>query len=163
MIGAGQLIGLGMAAQFRRRPEELRALQSALLLLETEITYTATPLPEALGRAAQQSSFPAQELFSSAAGLMQQRRGVTAAEAWDEALAQIKGGTALRKSDLLILHNLGAALGASSIGEQEKHLRLAREQLRQEENRAEGERARCEPIYRYGGLLTGLLLAVLLL
>jgi len=163
VIGAGQFIGLGFAGQFRRRPEELRALQSALLLLETEITYTATPLPAALSGVAQRSLFPAREIFSFAAGRMQERKGVTASEAWNEAMVQIKERSALRETDWLILQQLGAALGASSAVEQEKHLRLAREQLRQEEELAEKERARCEPIYRYGGLLSGLLLAVLLL
>lgn len=163
VISAGQLIGSGMADRLRRRAVELRWLQTALLFLQTEISYTATPLPEALERVSRLVEFPARALLGYTSMRLLQGSGVTAQEAWEESLQRFERWSALKDGDLSILRSLGGALGVSSREEQEKHLLLAREQLRQGEQAAENERARFESMYRYSGLLAGLLLVIVLL
>jgi stage III sporulation protein AB len=154
---------MGICRQYRRRPLELRSLQSSLLFLQTEISYTATPLPEAMDRVARNLDFPLSEVFGSTVRTLKKQDGTTAGEAWSGSLEVYKAHLALRDKDLGVLKNLGEALGKSSREEQEKHLLLAREQLRQEELQAESERLRLEPLYRYSGLLVGLLVVIALL
>lgn len=163
VVGAGQMAGMRLARQFRSRTEELRSLQSALLFLQTEISYTATPLPEALARVARTVSFPIKGLFLDTSSLLAGRSGITASEAWEHSLKRYKNWSALKTVDISILQSLGEALGTCSREEQVKHLLLAREQLRQEEIKAENERVRYEPMYRYSGLLVGLLVVIVLL
>jgi len=52
IISAGSFAGISLARNYARRPGELRNMITALQMLETEISYTATPLPEALTRMA---------------------------------------------------------------------------------------------------------------
>lgn len=163
VIGAGQVIGIGIGRQYRKRSQELRAMQSALLFLQTEISYTATPLPEALDRVACTLNGTLRDMFKHTAEQLRLQNGMTAGEAWGGTLEKNQPHLALKESDRGILKNLGEALGKSSREEQEKHLLLAREQLRQEETQAENERNRYEPLYRYSGLLVGLLIVILLL
>ncbi|NPV90399.1 MAG: stage III sporulation protein AB [Firmicutes bacterium] len=163
VVAAGQMIGTGIGRQYRQRSQELRTLQSALLFLQTEIGYTATPLPEALERVARNLEFPLREVFAETAGGLRRHEGTTAGEAWAGSLEKYSGYLALKPRDLGILKNLGEALGKSGREEQEKHLLLAREQLQQEERQAESERLRYEPLYRYSGLLVGLLIVIVLL
>lgn len=62
MIGAALVvvsctgIGFRIARDFRRRPQQLRVLSQAIRLLESEIEYTVTPLPQALMRVGRRST-----------------------------------------------------------------------------------------------------------
>ncbi|MGI6648367.1 MAG: stage III sporulation protein SpoIIIAB [Bacillota bacterium] len=162
IVLAGWFIGFSIAEKYRLRPVQLRSLQSGLLMLQTEISYTATPLPEALSQVAERCDLSVRELFKGTAQKLMTRQGFTAAEAWNMTLKDWQLRVALIPSDVNILRNLGSVLGTSSREEQEKHLLLAREQLRQEEIKAEQERNKNETLWKYTGVLTSLLIVIIL-
>jgi len=162
VLAAGWLIGFGVAKKFRLRPLQLRNLQSSLMMLQTEISYTATPLPEALTRVAKRCEPLVQELYLGIVKQLNSRQGLTAEEAWNATLFDWQRKSALQSEDISILQNLGGVLGASDREEQVKHLLLAREQLHQEEIKAENERSKNENLWKYAGILTGLLIVILL-
>ena len=89
-------------------------------------------------------------------------RGYTAAEAWYKALDKYYAISALRERDVLILKNLGNALGISDRQDQSKHLRLAAEQLKMECSRAEEEAKRNVKLCNYMGFCGGLALVLLI-
>ncbi|MBE3588584.1 MAG: stage III sporulation protein AB [Thermoanaerobacteraceae bacterium] len=161
ILAAGGM-GITISGNYARRPRDLRSLQAALQMLETEITYTATPLPEALGQVALRAGGRVAPLFSRAREELLSLSGCTAQEAWETSLKEFYPGTALKPADLAILRRLGAALGISNIQDQSKHLRLAMEQLGLEMARAEEEAARYVKLWNYLGFLGGLA-AVLML
>lgn len=53
VIGSMGLAGIKVASLYSQRSKELRLLQDALQMLDTEILYAATPLPVALKKIGQ--------------------------------------------------------------------------------------------------------------
>jgi stage III sporulation protein AB len=162
VVMASGLSGMAVAGNYSRRPGELRALRAALQMLETEIAYGATHLPEALEQVAGRSDSRVAPLFRQAAAELSSMSGITAAEAWDRSLGGYYRGTALKQQDHSILKNLGSSLGISDREDQIKHLSLAMEQLGAETNRAEEEAARNVKLWSYLGFLGGLMVVLIL-
>ena len=52
MVILCSMIGFIIAASYKQRPDTLRNLQAALSMMESEINYGQTPMPEALSRVA---------------------------------------------------------------------------------------------------------------
>lgn len=161
MVMASGFCGLSVAGNYQRRPRELRSLRAALQMLETEVSYGATFLPEALKQVSGRCDQSAAVLFREAAAELSTMSGVTAAEAWDKALRKYYPGTALKPGDLAVLHNLGASLGISDREDQIKHLHLAMEQIESETVGAEDESVRNVKLWRYLGFIGGLLVVLL--
>lgn len=154
-------IGFDIARRYRDRPQHLRQLQSALQGLATEISYGATPLPEAFASLAATHQPPISVMFKAAA-ISLARPGSTAAAAWQVGLEALLCESAVNNSDLVVVRQLGSVLGLSDRRDQERHLLLAVQHLQREEARAEHERRQNERMWRYLGVLSGLLLVIVL-
>ncbi|MHB1419261.1 MAG: stage III sporulation protein SpoIIIAB [Bacillota bacterium] len=167
-IGAGLVVsgagffGVTMARNYARRPWQLRWLQSALQMLETEIAYASSPLPEALDHVARSCHHPIEILFQGAREELKEREGVTVAEAWEAAIKKFQPVSALLSSDIGVLVSFGRGLGRSDREEQLKNLALTREQLRLQEVAAEAERVRSERMWRILGFLVGIAMVFIL-
>ncbi|HBK86630.1 MAG TPA: stage III sporulation protein AB [Firmicutes bacterium] len=154
-------IGFSIARRYRDRPRHLRQLQSALQSLATEISYGATPLPEAFASLASSQPAPTDAMFRAAA-ISLRKPGTTAAEAWQVGLERLLQESAVSIDDLAVIRQLGAVLGLSDRRDQERHLLLVVQHLQREEVRAEHERLQNERMWRYLGVLSGLLIVIVL-
>lgn len=163
VIFSCSLMGMTVASNYRRRPGEIRALQNALQLLETEISYGATPLPDALTYVAERCDRRVSPLFGGTGRELLTMRGKTAREAWAMALEEYYPRSALNRSDRTVLLELGNSLGISDREDQIKHLALAREQLKLEQAKAEEDSARNTRVYHYLGFLGGLTVVLILI
>lgn len=162
VVIASGLTGLAVANSYSRRPRELRSLRSALQILETEIAYGATYLPEALELVAARCGQFVQPLFERAARELKNMSGNTATEAWEKSLEAFYPTTALRPQDLMVLKSLGSSLGISDREDQIKHLHLAVEHLTAETRASEEEAARNVKLWSYLGFLGGLTIVLVL-
>lgn len=162
VVAASGLTGIAVANSYARRPRELRSLRSALQMMETEIAYGATRLPEALGLVAYRCDQAVAPLFAGAAAELQAMSGLTAAEAWEKSLNSFYPGTALKPRDLMVLRGLGSSLGISDREDQIKHLHLTTEQLGAEAAAAEEDAARNVKLWSYLGFLGGLTVVLVL-
>lgn len=162
VVVASGMIGLTISREYQQRPGQLRDLQAALQLLDTEIGYASTPLPDAVVKVGKCVGPPVAGLFSEVAQLLRTRKGYTATEAWQEALKKLQLNSALRPADLEILFTFGHTLGGTDKEEQRKSIQLAYQQLKQQQGQAEEERARNETLWRYAGFLVGMLLVILI-
>jgi stage III sporulation protein AB len=160
VVAASGLSGLAVAGSYARRPRELRALRSALQMLETEITYGATLLPEALNTVSARCDQLVGALFKKAGEELAAMSGVSAAQAWERALDSYYAVSALKPQDHSILVSLGRSLGRSDCADQVKHLRLTMEQVTQEAANAEEEASRNVKMWSYLGFLGGLVLVL---
>lgn len=131
-------------------------------MLETEIAYGATPLPEALSRLGDRMEEPVGRFLASVAALLADGQGRTAGEAWQAGLETLRDGSALVEADLDILTQFGFGLGVSDSSDQVRNLRLAQEQLRAEERRAEEDRTRNEKLWRTLGFLSGIVVVLII-
>jgi stage III sporulation protein AB len=107
VIGGCGYTGLRIGDGYRLRTEMLRSLQNGLNLLETEISYASTPLPQALSRVGEKLSHGSSTLFLRAAQLLQSNKGITASEAWDEGIKILKEQVPTVKEEISILTIFG--------------------------------------------------------
>ncbi|MBN6186025.1 stage III sporulation protein AB [Aneurinibacillus sp. BA2021] len=162
IILAGTLIGMQLGGYLAHRPLQIRQLRTGLALLETEITYGARPLPEALSSIARRLAGPGASLFARAAELFVEETEWTADECWRRAVQQVWPGTALKGPEKDIVLQLGRVLGQSDREDQRKHIRLACTNLEHEESSARENQQRYEKMCRSLGVLSGILLVILL-
>lgn len=162
MIGAVLLVtattgfGIWKGNSYTARNKELEQLITALQLLETEITYSVTPLPEALRRIGSRIAGNVGSLWHAAGDELLEGDGRSAEQIFTEQLERWKFKLHLREQDREILRTFGHTLGNSDRSDQLKHIRLASTRLSAEEQNARDEKARLGKMWRYLGALTGL-------
>ncbi|MGC7873526.1 stage III sporulation protein AB [Desulfosporosinus sp. SYSU MS00001] len=126
IAGCGSM-GLWLAQRVRRRPEELRGFLVALTLLETEIVWGSTPLPEAFCVLKERTSPPWQDFFSALQ--LRLERGDSAGKAWNEETSLQRSRFCLKEEDWRVIRDIGKGLGRSDSQEQQKQLQLVLRQL----------------------------------
>ena len=161
IISAGGICGMLVARGYSLRPVELRSLKSALQMLETEITYAATPLAEALGLVASRTDYRLAPFFEETPKELLSMSGCTAKEAWEKALLEFYPRSSLIDCDMAILRSLGGALGISDSSGQSKHLCLAMEQIEAELKKAEISALQHVKLWNYIGFLGGLVIVLI--
>lgn len=161
IILASGAAGMLVAKNFAERPRILRALQSALQMLETEINYGRTTLPEACLRVAESHDATVSLFFTVFAQELTAGTGHSGQEAWRKAL-QTLADEGLQSGDLDRLQTLGAVIGQSDADDQVKHLRLVHKQLEQALHQAEEEREKNVRLWNYLGFCFGALVVLLL-
>ncbi len=159
IIACGGLGGYLLSREYAQRPPELQAWLMVLQRLETEISYAATPLGEALGKISAHSGAQIQAVVQQIANLLNQ--GNSAAEAFEQALDLAYSRSALKIKDVEILNNLALALGISDCQDQMRHLQLAGEQLKAEIRQAEEDARKNVRLYNYLGVCSGIALVLL--
>lgn len=163
ILFAATAVGFLQSAYYVKRPKQIRDMIQALQSLETEIIYGFTPLPHALEKIGQSIDPPAAGLFTTTADQLNSRRGRSTKEIWEEGVWSIWPATSLGKNEQSTLLQLGEHLGLSDREDQMKHLRLAMEQLKAEEIRAQSEYTRYGKMWKSLGVLGGLLVVILLI
>jgi stage III sporulation protein AB len=163
VIGSMGMAGMKVASFYSRRSAELRSLQDALQMLDTEILYAATPLPSALKKIGQSGGDIIARIFAEAGELIAAGQGCTVAEAWGTALQKNWSSTALNREDYAILYSFGELLGISDRQEQHKNIALTSLHLRKEEEKSRRDQEKNARLWQYGGFLAGISIVLLLL
>jgi stage III sporulation protein AB len=166
-IGAGLVMvsstGLGfrIARDFRERTRQLRALILSVRMLQSEIEYSVTPLPQALRRIAARSQAPLDQLFEVSAQALQDN-DITVMVAFQAGIAACEARSALQVQDFEIMTEFGKTLGTSDRIHQSQHFEVTLSRLDGLEHEARESQRQHERMWQYIGVLTGLLLVVLL-
>lgn len=163
ILGATSYAGWQVGSGYARRPAQLRDLQTALAVLQTEVEYGATPLPAALHSAATVAGKAVAPLFDRTAGRLAEGGGITPGDALRAVLEEGLPESALKPEDLEVMRALAGVLGASGREDQVRHLTLARERLAGLEAQATEQRTRYERMARYVGVLSGAALVLILM
>lgn len=163
VIGGCGYGGLKIGKGYRLRVEMLRGLQNGLHLLETEISYSSTPLPLALWRTGEKLSGGPAELFLSAAGLLLNKEVITASKAWEEGIKALQKSAPASYEEINVLAVFGQSLGNSAKPEQLKNIELTREQLSMIEKQAAEARQKYERMWQYLGFCLGAMIVLILL
>ena len=152
-------VGQWAARSLKNRVDLLSGLQQGLVALGKEISYSATSMSEALQRVSTLAG-QAGRLFAQAGTLLRQGDGITAGEAWQQAVAQQTSVDAELRS---LLELPAAGLGLSDVDSQVKQLELCRERLREAEQRAEERERQYGKICRSMSWACGAVLVLFLL
>mgnify|MGYP001497544330 CR=1 FL=1 len=162
VLFSGTMIGLFQANRFSERPRQIRDLLRALQRLETEIGYGLTPLPDALKKMAQPVQPPTKSIWEELAHRMTEDSGLSAAQIWVQVVEQYWRRTSMKAAEKEVILQLGQNIGISDREDQLKHIQLAKEQLRAEEDEAMQERDRYSKMWKTLGGLAGAFVVILI-
>ncbi len=162
IIAASTLGGFYIAHSYSERPKQLRALQQALQMLETEIVYGAVPLYIAMEHTGRRLSNIVKIFFLAMSKNLRELDGESTFKCWDMAINNHFHETALKIQDKQILLQFGQTLGISDKEDQMKHIRLTIQSIQQEESIAREEKNKYEKLSKNLGILLGLLIVILM-
>lgn len=156
-------LGFSMAADLRRRMQELQTLRQVMLVLRSEIRYMHQPLPEAFLNLSRSAPAPFAEFFRRTAEDLQQRKGQTARQIWGLNLKKYLSGLHLGRQESQELLELGNMLGCLDVEMQLNALDYYLEQLKAASGRAAEAAESRRRLYQYLGILSGAALAVFII
>ena len=156
-------LGFVLSADCRKRPQQLRDLQSMLQMFENQISYLSDVITEAFIRIGKVCRSETGIFFTSTVEILNESRNRSACQAWEQAVRQNIKKTALNKEDEEILLTFGKMLGCTDLEGQIKNIRLALDQLKHQEVKAEVSRSRNEKMYRSLGVLGGIAVVIVLM
>lgn len=155
-------LGLSMAQDLERRTAELQELQQIMLLLRGRIRYMHQPLPEAFRQLSCSIGKPFSRFFFQTAKELEERSGQSAAAVWEKNLKQYVPGLHISRQEYEELVKLGGMLGCLDVEMQLNLLDYYLEQLKLSAGESRENAASRRRLYRYLGLLSGMLLVLLL-
>lgn len=149
--------GFYFADRLKKRCVYLRNINTALSLLETEISFGGSRLKKAL-KSVDRTADTRGLFEETAEGL--EELGIK--KAWHNTVLKKRAELCLTDSDAEALAALGARLGMTDTENQIKNIRYVKEMLNAQQKEAEGEYERLGRLYRGGGALAGLFLILIL-
>lgn len=160
IVGFGCL-GLYKANQIKKRPRQIREIINALSLLDTEIFWGVTPLPQAFGVLRERTDPPWQQFFRGLELRLTERENALAA--WEATINEQKGKTCLLEEDWKIIRSIGKGLGRSDRNEQHKQLELAIKHLTANEEKAGKQADGQSKMWSYLGFLSGMAIVLFIM
>ncbi|KAF0197419.1 MAG: stage III sporulation protein AB [Bacillota bacterium] len=159
IIYGSSMMGFTIARNYAERPRQLQALLTGVQILLTEIVYAATPLSEALQNLSR-SCDTIGAFFSRVAQEIDNLK--PARIAWEEGLEQLQAASALLAPDIEALRALGDVIGTSDREDQQRHLLLASRRIEGLHQSAVNEAAKNERLWRYLGVLAGIVAVIII-
>ena len=160
VVGACGACGFSMAASYTGLQRNLRQLYNGLELMQCQMEYQMTELPELCGILASACTGPVGKFFGALGREMQNGETAEASACVAMTLARDRE---LPEACRSILSQLGKTLGQLDLSGQLRGLASAQEPCRQELEAVEAEKAGRLRCYRALGLCAGAALAILLL
>lgn len=160
ILYGSSMVGFSIAKNYAERPRQLHALQTSIEILHTEIVYAATPLAEALRNTSRNTDKAVSTFLARVAGDIQSLR--PARLAWQEGLEELEAKSALLAQDIEVLRALGDIIGTSDREDQQRHLLLAARRLEALHQTAVNEAAKNERLWRYLGVLAGVVVIIII-
>ena len=143
-------IGYFIGENYKRRSQNLKEIQKVLLLLNNEIIYSNTPLPNALFDVGNKVSEPISNVFIKMANMLDEGTSNSLYESFEKAYLD----------DYKILEDFFKTLGSSGISGQEKIFSLALENIDINYKEAKKKEKENIKLYRTLGISIGAMLAI---
>ncbi|MGI6147783.1 MAG: hypothetical protein ACOYEU_00315 [Limnochordia bacterium] len=160
VVAACGLMGLTVACSYTAQAENVKGLITMLQILETEISYARSALPEALARIGSQQHGAVGSFLRTVHAYLLSCPGEPFSSAWEAGLRALRqqGIPSVVIGDLAVL---GQVLGSSDIEDQRRHLQTARLRLEEAHRQAEDEKRTNFKLWSYLGFAAGLLIILL--
>lgn len=154
---SGSGCGWAVAHRYIYRVNYLQELYMAVNLINTEIVYNQTVLPEAMEKTAAEVGPPASELLNEGARRLHEEKDILFASLWSDIISR----SSLYPVDKKIMIEWGKKAGSSQLAEQEKNNKLTMEKLSTLKKRAEETADRKVKLARYSGVLISFMIIIL--
>ncbi len=160
-VAGTTLMGLSAVASLRERVTCLRGFLGALELMERELSFNLTAVPELFSRLARSAEPPANKFFACCAKGFSNLGERSVEEIWRSALSESR--LPLGEDESETLRSVGQVLGRYDGEGQQAVIMIARESLGRSLVRAESDRERLSRVYGALGLTGGIFLALIIL
>jgi stage III sporulation protein AB len=160
IITSTALIGFLLAKAKTERVNQLRDFLLALNMLEIEIKFALTALPDAFIKIGKAVDARVGQIFILASSKILHEK-MSACQAWQMAL---KGSESLsiNLEEKEILSKMGSSLGEIDSENQIKNIKFTIEELKRQQTKAEEEKNKSEKLFKSLGVLTGVGIVILI-
>jgi len=162
VITATSIMGFYYAGIYVERVKQIRSIQYALNILESEIVYTSTPLAEAFKNVSEKSCEPFKKLFLSLSENLRMKNVESVTNAFSIVLSKLRGELYFDKEELEVIDSFMKSLGNTDIEGQKKNFHITIKKLEAFEIRAEENRKKNEKLFKYLGVASGMLIVIIL-
>lgn len=155
-------IGYLYGKTFSSRFENLIYLEQCIKILETEIVYAVTPLPEALSNVFNKGKKKVSYIFDEIKENLFLNKEGGVYNSFLSVESKLYEELYLQKEDVEVFLSLGRVLGTSDRKDQQKNFTLILNQIDTQILEAKIERNKNEKLYRSLGIITGVGIIILL-
>lgn len=161
----GSFTGIGMAQhqQYQGRVRALRDLLSALDIMDGELAYRLSSLPDIVQLLAHSPSAAVSRVFSYIHTALEKDDGLSLTYKWMKGFQQVGPEIGLRPDDVLIFCDLSDFIGKYDVCSQQKCVAYAHKRLEGQLKLAEAECKSKGTVYRTCCIAAGLLLVLVLI
>ncbi|WP_165000357.1 stage III sporulation protein SpoIIIAB [Anaerophilus nitritogenes] len=163
IVLSSSIIGYLYSFRYLQRLQQLKDLYISFQLLETEITYVATPLVIAMEKIGSQSNQSIHQIFKDVHKILSKRIGYSVDEAWNQAIENNFNRTALTQEDKEILIDFGKNLGRTDQENQMKNFKWIYLQLQKHQQNADELKNKNGKLCKSMGILAGLAIVIILI
>lgn len=163
IIGSTSTVGIYFSKLDKYRMEDLEQLKKAFTILKNQINFSFMPLPEALKQIALRVEGEISEILKEISELLEKKEGETAAQIWNDMWKKKKEKTYLSKEDIDVLFSFGKAVGYLDRQQQISNIEITISYIEQVKQQLEKRLEKNSKIYRTIGILSGLLIAIVLI
>lgn len=156
-------VGYIYGETFRKRFLNLQECYKSILLLQNQVVFNTTPLPEAINDVSRKSKEPFDKLLSNVSNELTQGETGDVYLAFKKNYDLFQDDLYLNKEDRGILSDFLRSLGDSGVYGQEKIFNLALENLKMNIKEAGEISKKNTKLYRYLGMCFGAMISIFLL
>ena len=157
------VLGFLYARKYSDRLNNLNFLEQCISILETEIIYGATPLPQALNnvylKGNKKVSFIFEEIKND---LILNKRGEVI-ESFSNIREILLNKLQLKEEDVEVFLSLGRVVGCSDRQDQQKNFIIIMNQIKNLQKEARNEKNKNEKMFKNLGILTGCAIVIILM
>lgn len=163
LIVSCSLLGIYKSLQFSERLEHLIHLKWSLLMIQGDIRYQASPLPETLERLARKMEKTYEKIFLNIAERMQQKKGERFQDIWKEIWKEEGKTLSFQREDVDLLISFGENFSYLDKKMQMDAFEYVLQQLEEQIQDAKQKKQEGQKLYRTLGVMGGFFLAILLM
>ncbi|MTI48203.1 stage III sporulation protein SpoIIIAB [Sporosalibacterium faouarense] len=160
VITSSSLIGFTYGSYYSKRLKNLMLLSNSIQLLETEVMFTATPIPEALENVYKKGNKRVSYIFLDIKKHL--NKSFSTNDSFNSVIPTLKQDLNLNEEDIEIFLSLGKVLGKSDRQDQQKHFKTVITQLDRQQKDAEDSKNKNEKMCKSLGVLGGILITIIL-
>lgn len=163
IIFSSAMFGFYYGNKYSSRMENLFCLEHCIKILETEIVYGASPLPDALSSVYRKGNKKVSFIFNDIRAHLLGDKDGDVFNSFSAIAKDLKENLNFKDEDIELFLSLGRIIGASDRQDQEKNFKIILDQIRLLQNNAKKERDKNERMYKNLGILMGIAIVIILL
>jgi len=163
IISSTTVLGYIYANIDKYRLLELSELEKAMSILKSQIEFAAMPLPQAFFETAARVKPPASDVFKVLSSKAELKEGHTMKDIWCEAVLKSTKDTYLTNEDKEEFCALGLTLGYLDKTRQQRSIMLFEEYIKETKSALKARSVISSKLYMSMGVLSGLIIAVVLI